>query len=357
MRPPDREDADADALSRERLVALYEAREEARSQIRSLRPSTSEIADRVAELGLTSQAFELDTKGYTVIPPEAVASPEFVQRVTDTILDVAGKRTGVAHALDKPGNPGRYLTQSASGNTYLLWYLLFEDEIFEEWLENPVLATMIDYLLQGHGQLSSMMAILRWRNPDIDDRDTDDSLTLGLHADSPGSPTSTLASHFHMLKDLVCNAALVLTPSTRENGAIAMVPGSHQLGRQPLAGEGVNDAVPVEAEIGSLVVWRGATWHGVFKRRTPGLRLNLTTFHCHRSLKTQERYQWSVPEEMLARRSARFASIVGADDLMGWGVEGPDYGRVVDRRARTSNAADPRAVARLRNDAAPKGDT
>lgn len=336
MRPRERDDADA-ALSRERLLELYEAREQARSQIQSLRPSTSEIADRVAELGLASHAFELDSKGYTVIPPEAVASPEFVERITNTILDVAERRTGVAHALDKPGNPGRYLTQSASGNVYLLWHLLFEDEIFEEWLENLVLAAMIDYLLQGDGQLSSMMAILRWQNPDIDDRDMDNSLTLGLHADSPGSLTRPVAAHFQMLKDLVCNAALVLTPFTRETGALAIVPGSHRLGRQPLAGEGVEDAIPVEAEVGSLVVWHGATWHGVFKRRTPGLRLNLTTFHCHRALKTQERYQWSVPEEMLARRSARFARTVGADDLMGWGADGPDYGRVVARRDMTGD--------------------
>ena len=339
MRPRDREDIGA-ALSRERLVELYEAREQARSHIRSLRPSTSEIADQVTDLGLASHAFELDSRGYTVIPPEVVASSEFVRRVTDTILEVAERRTGVAHALDKPGNPGRYLTQSASGNVYLLWHLLFEAEVFEEWLENPVLAAMIDYLLQGDGQLSSMMAILRWQNPDIDDRDTDSSLTLGLHADSPGSLTRPVAAHFQMLKDLVCNAALVLTPFTRETGALAIVPGSHRLGRQPLAGEGVDDAIPVEAEVGSLVVWHGATWHGVFKRRTPGLRLNLTTFHCHRALKTQERYQWNVPEDMLARRSARFARIVGADDLMGWEAEGPDYGRVTSHGARIDTAAE-----------------
>ena len=339
MRPRDRDDAGA-ALSRERLLELYEAREQARSHIHSHRPSTAEIADRVAGLGLASHAFELDSKGYTVIPPEAVASPEFIQRVTDAILRVAERRTGVAHALDKPGNPGRYCTQSASGNVYLLWHLLFEAEIFEEWLENAVLAAMIDYLLQGDGQLSSMMAILRWQHPDIDDRDPDNSLTLGLHADSPGSLTRPQASHFQMLKDLVCNAALVLTPFTRETGALAIVPGSHRLGRQPLAGEGVEDAIPVEAQVGSLVVWHGATWHGVFKRKTPGLRLNLTTFHCHRALKTQERYQWNVPEEMLARRSARFARIVGADDLMGWGAEGPDYDRVVAQGARTGNVAE-----------------
>ena len=327
------------ALGREQLEAMHDRREEARSKLRSFQPDASEIADRVAELGLAAQAFELDARGYTVIPPDKVATGEFVQRLTDTVLRVARIRTGVAHSPAELGNPGRYVTQNASGNAYLLWYLLFEDSIFEEWLENAVLGAMVDYMLQGQAQLSSMMAFVRWRNPDIDDRDTDEKLGLALHADSPGSPQGVSPSHYGSVRDLVCNAALVLTPYTRANGALAVVPGSHQFGRPPRPGETMADAVPVEAEVGSLIAWKGGTWHGAFKRQTPGLRLNLTTFFCHRSMKTQERYQWAVPDEMLARRSARFARILGADDPMGWDASGPDYGRVVNYRNRTREEA------------------
>ena len=333
------------ALSGHQLVTLHKAREDARAGLRSEPPSSVEISDRVAELGLESHAFELDSSGYTVIPPEKVAPPEFVKRVSDTILRVAQERTGVPHAVDKPGNPGRYLAQSSSGNIYLLWYLLFEDEVFEEWLENPVLGAIVDYLLNGQGQLSSMMSIVRWRNPDLEDHDIDERLTLGLHADAPGSPQGIAPAYQYLVKDLVCNAALVLTPYTREDGAIAMVPGSHRSGRQPRPREGVDEAVPVEAGVGSLIVWRGGTWHGVFKRTTPGIRLNVTTFHCHRALKTQGRYQWNVPREMLARRSARFARTVGADDLMGWDAKGPDYQRTVQYRAQTVEAAEERRPA------------
>lgn len=36
-------------------------------------------------------------------------------------------------------------------------------------------------------------------------------------------------------------------------------------------------------------------------------------------------YQHHVPDEMLKRRSARFARILGAKDPMGWSAEGPDF--------------------------------
>lgn len=315
------------ALSREQLKAIYDAQKAARSKIRRPKPTTHEIAEQVAELGLEANALELDAKGFTVIPPEKASTPEFVKRVTDTILRVAEERTGVPHALDKPGNPGKYLTQVTSADSYVLFYLLFEDQVFEEWLENPVLGTMIDYMLRGQGQLSSMVAFIRWCHPDVDDK-----LTLQLHSDSPGSPEGVLP----LGHDLVCNSALVLTPYTRENGALAMVPGSHRLARQPLPDEGVDDAIPVEAEVGSLVLWHGGTWHGAFRRTTPGIRVNLTCYHCHKSLKTQERYQSAIPDAMLARRTARFARIVGADDPMGWGAQGPDYRAAMSYKSRTN---------------------
>lgn len=317
------------ALSREQLKALYDQRKALRAKMKPTKPTTYEMTEQVAELGLESYALALDAKGYTVIPPEKVAPLEFVQRVIETILRVAEERTGVHHALDIPGNPGRYMTQVTSADSYLLFYLLFEDEVFEEWLENPALGAMIDYMMRGQGQLSSMVAFVRWCNDDVEDK-----LTLQLHSDSPGSPEGAIPLGY----DLVCNSALVLTPYTRENGALAVVPGSHRWARQPLPDEGIDEAVPVEAEVGSLILWHGGTWHGAFRRSTPGIRLNLTSYHCHRMMKTQEQYQYHIPDEMLARRSARFARILGADDAQGWGAQGPDYLRVADYKSRTAEA-------------------
>ena len=271
---------------------------------------------RIRELGLGEYVAELEHYGYTIIPPERVAPPEFVARVRDAVLRVAHERTGVEHALDRPGDVGKYETYPTQPDRYPLYYMLFEDEVFEEWLENPVLGAMIDYIMRDQAHLSSLISFVKWRDAGAK---AGDSATF-VHSDAPGSPEGVLPG----THSLVCNAALCLTDYTREDGCIAMVPGSHRLGRIPDPGEGEDLAVPVEGPSGSLIVWLGNTWHGAFPKLTDGLRLNLTSYHCHPALKTQERYGSAVPPEMLARRSARFRRLMGIDDPMGWKEHGPD---------------------------------
>lgn len=273
----------------------------------------------IEEFGLEAYVARLDNYGYTVIPPELIVTPEFIERITSAVLRVATQRTGVEHRLDLPGNPGKY-NKTISGNgergQYLLFYLLFEDEVFEEWFENPVFAAIMDYVMRGAGRFSNIDSFVKWKTPA-----SDEPLSLGLHTDGPASPEGVLPfSH-----DMVCNAALCLSEYTRENGCIAMVPGSHRLARNPAPGEGIERAVPVEAPRGSLIVWHGNTWHGAFPKLTDGLRLNVTTLHCNQALKTQHKFGPDViPQEMLERRSARFRRMMGVDDPMGWTTNGPD---------------------------------
>jgi len=158
---------------------------------------------------------------------------------------------------------------------------------------------------------------------------------LTLDGVLPGSPEGVLPS----THDAVCNGALVLTEYTLDDGAIAMVPGSHRLFRVPAPGQGEKRAVPVEAPVGSLIFWHGNTWHGAFPKKTEGLRLNLTTYFCHRSLKTQESYQGAVPAEMLARHGEKFARLLGADDPYGWDENGPDFRSAVRYLERTQDAS------------------
>ena len=66
-----------------------------------------------------------------------------------------------------------------------------------------------------------------------------------------------------------------------------------------------------------------------FLKKADGLRLNVTSYHCHRRLKTQEAYQWRVTQEILDRNPPEFARLVGVDDSMGWGEEGPQYQRSI----------------------------
>ena len=282
----------------------------------------------IRELALEPHVAELDTYGYTVIPPEKVGPIDFTLRVRDVVLRLVEERTGVPHSLDRNGDPGRYTGQPQLANQFLLYYLLFADPIFEEWLENPVLQALITFVMRDQGQLSSLTSFVKWKGDGY-------GASLGLHSDSPASPEGVLqATH-----DAVCNGTLVLTEYTRDDGAIAIVPGSHRLFRQPRAGEGVKRAVPVEAAVGSLIFWHGNTWHGAFPKTTDGLRLNLTSYICNRHMKTQERYQDAVPAEMLARHGKRFARLLGADDPYGWDERGPDFVSAVSYAARTADAS------------------
>ena len=301
-------------------------------RLRRADPTSAERLERllgpIRELALEPHVAELETLGYTVIPPEKVAPREFVDRVRNVVLRLIGERTGIEHGVDRNGNPGKYKGQPQLPNQFLLYYLLFEDPVFEEWLDNPTLQALVTYVMRDQAQLSSMTSFVKWKGDGY-------GPTLGLHSDSPPSPEGALpATH-----DSVCNGALVLTEYTRDNGAIAIVPGSHRLFRVPDPGQGVKRAVPVEAPVGSLIFWHGNTWHGAFPKKTDGLRLNLTTYFCHRSLKTQERYQDAVSEEMLARHGENFARLLGADDPYGWDERGPDFRRAARYVGRTRDAS------------------
>ena len=231
---------------------------------------------RIRELGLEKHIFELDSYGFTVVPPAQVADAAFFERLRETVLRICRERTGVEFQLDRNGEFGHYKAQPQIEGQFLLFYLLMADRIFEEWVLNPTLYTLIDYLMRGQQQLSSLTSFVKWKG----ERDT-----LGLHSDCPPDRDGRLPA----CSD-VANAAYCLTDYTLADGAIA-------------------------------------TWHGAFEKKTDGLRLNVTSYHCHRRLKNQENYQWRVSQEMLDRNPPEFAKLVAADDHMGWDENGPDYSR------------------------------
>ncbi len=272
---------------------------------------------QIRNLGLEPYILDLEVRGYTVIPPELVAPTEFNARVRDTLLRLAEEKTGVKHSIGQSGNAGKQEALAYGGGIFAMLYLLFEDPVFEEWIENPVLGALVNYTLKGQARLSSLNSLVKWK----DDSQLDQEfLDNALHSDSPRWPDGSLLDG----GNLMINCAYTLTDYSKENGSIAMVPGSHKLGRLPYPGEGLKDMVPVDAPAGSLIFWKGATWHGpAYPKLTDGLRLVLNSTFFNRALKTVEQYQRAVPKEVLDRRSRQFALFVGADDMTGFGAEGP----------------------------------
>jgi ectoine hydroxylase-related dioxygenase (phytanoyl-CoA dioxygenase family) len=86
----------------------------------------------------------------------------------------------------------------------------------------------------------------------------------------------------------------------------------------PVPGEGVNDAIPVEAPAGSVIVFHGNVWHGAFPKATDGLRLSVNAFYCGPQQRTQETFQHLVDAPMLERNPPRLRSLVGYDDPWGF---------------------------------------
>lgn len=282
--------------------------------------SPKHLSDNLAQLkklGLQNYISELELNGYTIIPPRKVASTQFFNKIRKTVLRICEERTGKKFSLNKNGEKGKYKAQPQTDSQFLLYYLLMADPVFEKWLMNPTLNAMMNYLMKGTQQLSSMTSFVKWQGGGYGE-------TLGLHSDTPPSTPEGLIPNSWFD---VSNSTYCLTDYTLKDGAMAMVPGSHRLYRQPKPGEGADKAVPVEAKAGSLIIFNGGIWHGAFPKQTEGLRLNLTCYFCHRKLKTQEAYQWKVTQEMLDRNPPEFAKLVGADDHMGWDAKGPDYSR------------------------------
>jgi len=262
----------------------------------------------IKDLGLQAHIAELDVLGYTVVAPDTIASGGLGLRIRNAVLDVAERRTGMRPELnydpkfDDPDVP--------FGDHFA--YLLFEDPVFVEALLHPVVLTLVTHLLGENAVLSNCLAFIKGPgNADLD-----------LHCDNVYVP-APFPAHA-----LACNATWLLTDYSRDDGALCFVPGSHQYGRHPNAGEAIEERVAVDAPAGSLVFWHGNTWHGAYARRNPGVRMNLINAFMRMYMQPQESYREHVTQAQLAAHPPRFATLLGQDVAYGWREDGPDYERL-----------------------------
>ena len=276
-------------------------------------PPESEALDRILgaidELGLSGNVVELETHGFTTV--KGVLSETQIERAKAAIL--ARVERNVGHAI----NIDTATEDDFQGMTYVP-YMLYDDEIFEEILVNPKPLALINYLLGESCLLSSMGC--HFKGPG--------GMHLPLHSDNGNGIPAPFPATSH-----VANVNYALTPYSREAGALALVPGSHKLARQPRPaeadlGENANpDAVAMNIDPGDAVIWHGNSWHGSFVRQIPGVRMNLAVYFNRQYIQTQERHGDTVPEDVRARHAndTRFLNLLGAKQPYGWRNEGPDY--------------------------------
>lgn len=248
------------------------------------------------QLGLDTHIAELAVQGYTIVPPEKVAPPQYIGRLRDAVLAVSERRTGV-----KP--------DTETGSTHLagahplgqfMRYVLFEDPVFEPVLTNPVLLGLITHLVGFDALLSLNDAMLKGPG----------GATLAIHNDNGDLITPVYAD-----QPQTANINLLLNDYEAGSGTIAFLPGSHLFRRQPTPGEMrelADEMVPVIAPAGSAVIWPANTWHMAFPRTDPGLRLTLLYDFCRGHLQTQSPFRADVTPEILARNPPRFAQLMHA---------------------------------------------
>ncbi len=248
----------------------------------------------LTRLGLETYARELDEHGLTVVPQSVLGLPEeFFRHLRDTVLAVAEQRTGAGFDL----NLG--LDRSLGGRPdeighVVITHLVDQDPAFEQVLTHPVKKALMSHLLGVTHRLSNSSAWIKWQTPD----DWVKVMTSGMHADQSRVPAPWNCRVPH-----VANMNWLLTDYTRENGALSYVPGSHLEQRFPPESEAIDRVVPVEAPVGSLVIFQGGTWHGSFRKETPGLRISLHGVHCRPYILPGQDYKGQIPQKTYAASS------------------------------------------------------
>ncbi len=282
----------------------------------------------ITALNLNEHLLELETQGFTVL--KAALSADQVARAKSAILRRVKTKTG------KKIDPETATANEFCGMEYQ-HYLIFDDPVFPEVLLAEKTLALMHYLLGESCVLSSMGS--HFRGPG--------GMPLAMHADGVQVGMTETS--------LVANCNYALTPYTAENGALALVPGSHRKNRQPTAAENwqaggetigqivrkqldpeelntlewvaPRGAMTIEVEPGDAVIWHGNTWHGGWRRDVAGARINLAAYFCRPHMATQERRGDERHSEVFERYAGdpRFAQLMGENVFNGWREEGPDF--------------------------------
>jgi ectoine hydroxylase-related dioxygenase (phytanoyl-CoA dioxygenase family) len=257
------------------------------------------IADQIAEHGLAGNVAELELNGYTVIPDAAPL--ELFDRIRAAIVRVTEE------TLARGSKPLDF-----GPNTSMMYRLLAHDDVFVEAILTPKLRTAMTYLLgDGHVLTVATGSIL---SPDSN---------LGpLHADNQFFP-DPFPPQFQVATAIWC-----CDDFDGELGSTHVVPGSHRKYRHPRPQEGLDDAIPVVAPRGSIVIWTGHTWHRSGARTAPGERVALHTGFVRPHLRVFETYEPEVVER-LCRIDERLVRLLGADLPFESLDESPDFMKIL----------------------------
>ncbi len=256
----------------------------------SMETAATKISDEVRKLGLERYLLELETDGFTIVPPAVTGvTSEALDRCTEVLLARFTEMTGGCPISIEEGPTGELTwperqpgeDKAPEPTQMLIQQLLQLDRCFRDIIVNPVADALIDHMMgrlrgQRMRRLSSSNSFVKWQG------DTGYGPSLGLHCDQGANPLPWGRTA------LTANATWCLTDYTKEGGALAYVPGSHKSNMHPIPPTAARGAVAAEAARGSVLIWPGSTWHGAFPKQTKGLRLNTVAYYRYASVLPQE---------------------------------------------------------------------
>ena len=252
----------------------------------------------IVELGLEQYIMQLEVDGLCVVPPEVHGVPlsafddmvEFLLAKSEELVGCEFSLDLGPHAEVSFGTSQRRsgLAEDQSKITqFLIQQLCSEHRMFRDLAINPVAVALMRHMIGTKAtRFSSNNSFVKWQG------DFGYGPSLGLHADQTAVPLPWGRTA------LTANTNWCLTDYTFEGGAFAYVPGSHRYASRPQFPMAVQRAVPVEAPKGSVIVFHGATWHGAFPRKIPGMRISIANYYRHLMVTSQEEYRNSFDRRL-----------------------------------------------------------
>jgi hypothetical protein len=222
--------------------------------------------------------------GFLILPELLTAAEitRFVGRV-ERQFGEEGDRAG-SEFLQEPG-------------TRRLANCVDKGEEFERAIENPAVLECMEAVLGPDFKLSSL---------NVRSAEPRSNCGQPLHADS-----GAIADERGYW---VCNSVWMLDDFTEDNGALRIVPGSHQWRRLPPAGVRVEGEQLVTGKAGTIVVMNAHMWHGGTDNRTDQPRRAMHVYYT-RGDKPQQQYQKAlVRPEVQARLSPLGRKLLALDD-------------------------------------------
>jgi ectoine hydroxylase-related dioxygenase (phytanoyl-CoA dioxygenase family) len=235
------------------------------------------------------ERLDLQEKGYVMLPD--FMSRELLEETTERVEQLW---------QDEGDNAGAEFRQELG--TRRLANLVAKGKVFQRMVVMPEILKMIEVVLGPRFKLSSFNA--RSANPQ-NGGDQPLHVDMGLVADEGGYA--------------VCNTVWMLDPFTPANGALRIIPGSHQWRKRP-QDELADLNAPHPGEIlvtgaaGTVVVMNAHLWHGGTANRTASPRRALHAFYCRWDIAQQQYQKKLIAESAQVSFSPALRQVLALDD-------------------------------------------